>query len=240
MNFAKKMFVVYLIIFLISLKILHKIFYGNRDRLLSKFPTPKSYPLIHNTLEFHDKSVVDIFPWIEEKTRELGSIWYMTMHPFDSSDFIVTDPVVAEKLLSSQKLLEKGADYKLLVDWLGTGLLISSGTKWHQRRKIITPAFHFSILERFVDIMDEQGKTFVEKLKSHESKVVDIFPLAGLYALDVICGELIIVSYDKDNRHRKLKIIIHASHRIQSRPWEAKLMHKMGSQIISDQSNSNF
>lgn len=141
-------------------------------------------------MEIYKLPINGIFNWAEEKTRELGPIWYMTMHPFDSSDFIISDPVVAEKLLSSQKILEKGADYQLLIDWLGTGLLISSGSKWHQRRKIITPAFHFSILERFIDIMDEQGKIFVEKLKHYDGKVVDVFPLAGAFALDVICGKL--------------------------------------------------
>lgn len=183
------MIFVYVILFLAFVKFLHSYFYGHRDELLAKFKTPKSYPLIHNTLEFNNKSVDELFGWLEDKTKELGSLWYMSMHPFDSSDFVLSDPVIVEKILSSQKLLDKGADYELLIDWLGTGLLISSGKKWHSRRKIITPAFHFSILERFVEIMEEHGQTFVDKLKSYEGKVVDIFPLAGLYALDVICGE---------------------------------------------------
>jgi len=68
------------------------------------------------------------------------------------------------------------------------GLIITSGKKWLQRRKIITPSFHFKILEQFAEVMDIQGCIFVENLKKLEGQDVDFFPMMSLYALDVICG----------------------------------------------------
>lgn len=99
---------------------------------------------------------------------------------------------MAEGILSSQKILDKSEDYDLMKAWLGTGLLISTGKKWHQRRKIITPSFHFQILERFVEVMDDHGKVMVEKLRKLDGQEVDMFPLVNLYALDVICGKFFI------------------------------------------------
>lgn len=66
---------------------------------------------------------------------------------------------------------------------------MSNKEKWHQRRKIITPAFHFKILEDFHQIMDNQGEIFIGKLEKSQGREVDIFKSAGLYALDVICGK---------------------------------------------------
>lgn len=36
--------------------------------------------------------------------------------------------------------------------------------------------------------MDSHGKVLVEKLAKFDGKEVDVFPIANLYALDVICG----------------------------------------------------
>ena len=73
--------------------------------------------------------------------------------------------------------------------WLAEGLLISKGRKWFQRRKVITPTFHFKILEQFVEVFDRQSNTFVKILqkKAENGQTFDIFPLVTLCALDVIC-----------------------------------------------------
>lgn len=80
--------------------------------------------------------------------------------------------------------------YDFIRPWLGDGLLTSTGRKWHTRRKIITPTFHFKILEQFVDIFDQQSNIFVQLLKTAAAsgKDFDAFPKVTLCALDVICG----------------------------------------------------
>lgn len=54
-------------------------------------------------------------------------------------------------------------------------------------RKLLTPAFHFQILERFIPIFQEQGKVFLEKIGNlSEGEVIDVVPWFHAFALDVI------------------------------------------------------
>lgn len=68
-----------------------------------------------------------------------------------------------------------------------------TGKKWHKRRKVITPAFHFKILERFVEIFDRRSNTVIDKLHQLDDESRDngfeFSHMAALYALDVMCGE---------------------------------------------------
>ncbi|KAK8738037.1 hypothetical protein OTU49_004365, partial [Cherax quadricarinatus] len=91
-------------------------------------------------------------------------------------------------ILSSQKHLDKSRDYDFLHPWLGTGLLTSTGSKWHSRRKLLTPAFHFKILEDFVEVFNNQSNKMVQKLQQKaDGKPFDIFPFVTLCTLDIIC-----------------------------------------------------
>lgn len=105
--------------------------------------------------------------------------------------FLVSDARFVEVILSnSTKHLTKNDLYDFLVPWLGDGLLLSRGRKWHNRRKILTPAFHFKILEQFVHIFDKQGRLMVERLTKHaDGKVFDVHSYVTLMALDVVCGK---------------------------------------------------
>uniref|UniRef100_A0A6P7GGD6 Cytochrome P450 4C1-like n=1 Tax=Diabrotica virgifera virgifera TaxID=50390 RepID=A0A6P7GGD6_DIAVI len=73
-------------------------------------------------------------------------------------------------LLNNTKHLEKDVFYDLLHNWLGQGLLTSKGVEWHKRRKILTPAFHFSILQEFAEVFNKEVRLLVEDIKKSCSK----------------------------------------------------------------------
>ncbi|XP_061402773.1 cytochrome P450 4d8-like, partial [Musca vetustissima] len=103
--------------------------------------------------------------------------------------FIVTKDVeFFEQLLVHPKQLRKSILYNTIKPWLGTGLLLSEGTKWHTRRKIITPTFHFRILEQFVEVFDRQSTVLVNCLseKADGRTTFDVMPYIGAATLDII------------------------------------------------------
>lgn len=125
--------------------------------------------------------------FVIESREKYGRIYRVWM--FNFLGFMVSDPKVLEIVLgSSTNFLAKSRLYSLMRPWLGEGLLLSKGKKWHQRRKIITPAFHFTILEQFVEIFDRQSCILASRLSQHcDGHVVDIHSFVSQMALDVVC-----------------------------------------------------
>ena len=104
---------------------------------------------------------------------------------------VTVDHRIVDTILMSQEHLEKHVLYYLLSPWLGNGLLLSTGKTWSTMRKIITPTFHFKILEQFLVVIDRQADIFIEKLKSKADgcTVLNIEEPMSLLTLDIIAGK---------------------------------------------------
>ncbi|PSN43016.1 Cytochrome P450 4C1 [Blattella germanica] len=80
---------------------------------------------------------------------------------------------------------------------------IEVSQKWHTHRKILTPTFHFKILEQFVEVFVEKTEILMKKL---EEKVgtgeFDMFRLVGLCALDIICETAMGVQMNAQNQDK--------------------------------------
>ncbi|XP_054156233.1 cytochrome P450 4V2-like, partial [Oppia nitens] len=94
-------------------------------------------------------------------------------------------------ILSSNINIEKSDQYKFLNDFLGNGLPLSTGAKWKGRRKLLTRAFHFKIINDFIPIMNEQTNIFMDKIRNQlavDSKsLIDIREPIAMLTLDIIC-----------------------------------------------------
>ncbi|XP_066141604.1 cytochrome P450 4C1-like [Euwallacea fornicatus] len=106
-----------------------------------------------------------------------------------TSNIVTKNSEILEFVLSSNKILTKSHDYDFLLPWLGEGLLISKGAKWKSHRKAITPTFHFSILEVFVDVFNSNVDTMIQKLKKMElgKNSFDVYQYVTACTLDIIC-----------------------------------------------------
>ena len=59
---------------------------------------------------------------------------------------------------------------------------------------MITPSFHFEILNDFFHVMTEQSEIMIKNLEelSKSGQEINIFKQIALCALDIICGECFI------------------------------------------------
>lgn len=103
-------------------------------------------------------------------------------------------------------LITKGVYYHFLEDFLGEGLLLSTDQKWHSRRKLLTPSFHFNILEKFLNTLRNESTRFVEhldQLVGEDLILQDHIPKA---TLNMICETALGVKLseiDASNHYRK-------------------------------------
>uniref|UniRef100_A0A672QDV2 Cytochrome P450 4V2 n=1 Tax=Sinocyclocheilus grahami TaxID=75366 RepID=A0A672QDV2_SINGR len=148
---------------------------------------PGAYPIIGNALQFKTNAG-DFFNQIIEGTNEnrhlpLAKVWVGPV-PF----LILYHAENIEVVLSNSRHLDKSFAYRFLHPWLGTGLLTSTGEKWRNRRKMLTPTFHFSILSDFLEVMNEQTDILIQMMQKHiDGEPFNCFSYITLCALDIIC-----------------------------------------------------
>ncbi|XP_043498466.1 cytochrome P450 4C1-like [Polistes fuscatus] len=180
----------FLTIFLSSillLFVLHcKIRYGRIGRILNSLPGPKSYPIIGNVLHLKDSHYLIQKIWeLNNKYFPIYKIWTLRyylvflLHPDD-----------IKVLMTSTENIDKEDVYYLLRPWLSYGLLTSTGKKWQKRRKMLTPAFHFKILEHSVTTFNKEAHCLVESLKQEgqgDAIVKNLQTFITQHTLNIIC-----------------------------------------------------
>uniref|UniRef100_A0A2M4BLC8 Putative cytochrome n=1 Tax=Anopheles marajoara TaxID=58244 RepID=A0A2M4BLC8_9DIPT len=156
-------------------------------QIYDKIPGPKAYPLVGTMYQFFGKKPHEIFYVIDQRTRtypDLHRVWTGLV-----PEVRISKAEYVEQVISSSKHIEKSTMYSFLHDWLGEGLLTSKGERWFQHRKLITPTFHFNILDGFCDVFEENAEEMVRHLEPHANTgtPVNVYPFIASAALDIIC-----------------------------------------------------
>ncbi|KAF6206434.1 hypothetical protein GE061_017667 [Apolygus lucorum] len=139
----------------------------------------------------------DILPWVHQKLGEYG--WSMGTWFMGQPGFFVADPEIAEVILTSKKNISKGPDYDVIRSWLRDGLIHSSGEKWRNRRKMLTPSFHFKILDDNYECMNRNWKKVVQHFLGADGKPFEPLGILGRGALAIICETAMGIELDEND-----------------------------------------
>ncbi|XP_017780722.1 PREDICTED: cytochrome P450 4C1-like [Nicrophorus vespilloides] len=152
---------------------------------IEKLPGLRAYPLIGTTYQFYNVPKSDIFSTLVKRNLKYGPILrsWLGHRPLVH----LMKPAYFEKVMTSQVSLSKGMSYDTVKPWMGNGLLVNTGASWHQRRKLLTPAFHFSILENFVEVFNEKALKLADKLETKVGQQINMLPYITKTTLDIIC-----------------------------------------------------
>lgn len=115
----------------------------------------------------------------------LVRVWVL-LFPF----FAVLQPEDLQVILSSKKHTNKVFFYRLMHNFLGDGLITSSGSKWSDHRRLIQPAFHLSLLEKFIDTFVDASQSLYENLDASAAGTeINIAKYVNSCVLDILNGE---------------------------------------------------
>ncbi|KYN40365.1 Cytochrome P450 4c3 [Trachymyrmex septentrionalis] len=151
---------------------------------LKNVPYPTALPIVGNAYQLNCTQE-GFFQKLIKWANKFGDIYlvWVGMRPF----IFLYRVESVQPLLSSSVHIDKSLEYQYLKPWLGTGLVTSTGEKWHVRRKLLTPTFHSGLLETYLKTVKEETNVLISCLEKEVDKWFDIVPFAKRAALDIIC-----------------------------------------------------
>ncbi|XP_030383302.1 probable cytochrome P450 4ac1 [Scaptodrosophila lebanonensis] len=150
-----------------------------------------------------------IFNFVREahvRAQGRNYVWYFLLAPM----YNVTRAEEAEEIFQSTKLITKNVVYELLKPFLGEGLLTSTNEKWHFRRKTLTPAFHFNVLQTFLEIFKEECKKLVTVLEPSVGNELTLNHVVPQFTLNNVCETALGVKLDDMVESATYREAIHA------------------------------
>lgn len=112
---------------------------------------------------------------------------------------VAMTPNTVERVLSNSKNVNKSFLYDMMKSWIGNGLLTSDKATWKNRRKVLTPAFHFRILDDYVPIMNRRTAELVAKLEKMGGDHFDLLPLMRLTAFGILFETAMGIQLDEND-----------------------------------------
>uniref|UniRef100_A0A8D0XBM5 Uncharacterized protein n=1 Tax=Sus scrofa TaxID=9823 RepID=A0A8D0XBM5_PIG len=152
-------------------------------KALQQFPSPPSHWLYGHSREFQEESELPPLLKRVEKYPSACALWLWGTRAM----VLVYDPDYMKVVLARSDP-KNSVVYRLLIPWIGCGLLLLNGQTWFQRRRMLTPAFHYDILKPYVGLMAKSVQVMLDKweqLVAQDPRLEIVGPVS-LMTLDTI------------------------------------------------------
>uniref|UniRef100_A0AAT9UU34 Cytochrome P450 4NT1v1 n=1 Tax=Maconellicoccus hirsutus TaxID=177089 RepID=A0AAT9UU34_MACHI len=180
-------------------------------RGFSSIPGPVSIPIFGNALQLTGTQAefFKLMLQYSEKYKDMFLLW-VGPRPF----VFLYQAEAIQPLMNSSVHIEKSLEYKLLYPFLGTGLVTSTGQKWHSQRKLLTPVFHHNMLENYLHTVVTESNVLVKQLQKEVNQTFNIVPYMKLAAMDIICK--LTLGYQLDSQTNPNLDYVHAIEELMS------------------------
>ncbi|GLV42275.1 Cytochrome P450 4aa1 [Carabus blaptoides fortunei] len=155
-----------------------------RIRLAFSLPGPPALPIIGNGLLATDsEALMDLGVNAYRNYGPIYRVW-ISLVP----TFVILEPKDLQNLLGTNKNTEKTYFYSLMHNFLGNGLITSSGEKWRLHRRLLQPSFNINILETFTDTFADSAASLINKLQYalENTQYINITTLINNSILDIL------------------------------------------------------
>ncbi|XP_070553367.1 cytochrome P450 4F5-like [Ptychodera flava] len=113
------------------------------------------------------------------------SHYYVQCFPARSALNVVHPDTI--KTIASTAEPKNPSAFAVIREWIGDGLLASTGAKWKRNRRLLTPVFHFDMLTPYVKVYNQCVHIMLNKWKDcNETEAIEVFENISLLTLDVI------------------------------------------------------
>ncbi|XP_077968546.1 cytochrome P450 4F2-like [Styela clava] len=99
----------------------------------------------------------------------------VTLNWFGPFTFVLSTyhPDIIKPVLGSDTPKDN-VSYRFIRPWIGDGLLTSYGDKWKRNRRLLTPAFHFDILKRYLVCFNDSVAELIKKWSTLSENCVSV------------------------------------------------------------------
>ncbi|CAH1243130.1 CYP4B1 [Branchiostoma lanceolatum] len=151
-------------------------------RALGKFPGPQRHWLLGHVHKLQPPDETGGLKWTDEMSAEYVygfPIWFGPVGYLN-----ISHPEYAKTILATAEPKDDIV-YRFVKPWIGDGLLVSHGQKWFRNRRLLTPAFHFGVLQPYTHLFSDSTNIMMANWKQLGAGAsINVFEHVSLMTLD--------------------------------------------------------